>query len=101
MPIVVHKNRTNVITASLGIDVSGDVLTSEIRTQSGELIATWTVVFDGDGTDGELILTLDNSITATIDYPSGLMDIKRMQNGEPVAVFDKPIEVEFRETVTA
>lgn len=100
MPIVVHKNRTNVITASLGIDVSGDTLTSEIRTASGTLIAAWTVVFDGDGTDGELILTLDNSITAAIEHPSGLMDIKRMMNGEPVAVFDAPIEVEFRETIT-
>lgn len=98
--IVVHKGRTNIITASLGIDVSGDTLTSEIRTESGTLIATWTVVYDSDGTDGELVLSLDNSITATIAYPSGLMDIKRLVGGEPVNVFDNPLEVEFRESVT-
>lgn len=99
--IIVYKDRTNVITASLGIDVSGDTLTSEIRTESGTLIATWDVVFDSDGTDGELILTLDNSDVTSIGYPSGLMDIKRVTAGEPLAVFEEPIEVEFRETVTA
>lgn len=98
--VVVHKGRTNILTVSLGMDVSGDTLTSEIRTASGLLIATWDLVFDGNGSDGELILTLDDSVTAAIQYPSGLMDIKRVSNGEPLAVFDKPLEVEFRETVT-
>ena len=98
--IVVHKGRTNVITVSLGIDVSGDTLTSEIRTTDGVLIATWTVVFDGDGTDGELILTLDNSVTSGIAYTTGVMDIKRVSNGEPVPVFDQWLEVEFREVAT-
>lgn len=98
--LVVYKDRTNIITASLGINVSGDTITSQIRTESGVLIATWTVAFDSDGTDGELVLTLDNSATGAIAYPSGLMDMKRVTSGEPLAVFDKPIEVEFRETVT-
>lgn len=98
--IVVHKGRTNIITASLGIDVSGDTLTSEIRTASGTLIATWSVAFDGDGTDGEIILTMDNSVTSAIEQPSGFMDLKRISNGEPLPVFDKPLEVEFRETIT-
>lgn len=98
--IIVYKGRTNIITVSLGFDVSDDVITSEIRTQSGVLIATWTVVFDGDGTDGELILTLDNTVTNGITYPTGLMDLKRMQSGEPVSVFDEALEVEFREIVT-
>lgn len=98
--IVVYKNRTNVVMVSLGIDVSGDTLTSEIRTQSGILIATWDVTFDGDGTDGELVLTLDDSMLTAIAYPSGLMDIKRVTVGQPISVFDKPLEVEFREVVT-
>lgn len=99
--LVVYKDRTNIVPVSLGFDVSGDTLTSEIRTLSGTLIATWDVVFDGDGSDGELILTLDNSVTAAIDYPNGLMDIKRVSGGEPLAIFEQPIEVEFRETITA
>lgn len=98
--IIVYKDRTNIITVSLGIDVSGDTITSEIRTASGELIATWTVVFDGDGTDGELVLTIDNTLAATIEYATGLMDIKRVSGGEPLPVFEKALEVEFRESVT-
>lgn len=98
--IVVYKGRTNVITVSLGINVSTDTITSEIRTEAGVLIATWAVAFDSDGTDGELVLTLDNSVTTPIAYPSGLMDLKRVSGGEPLAVFDKPVEVEFRNVVT-
>lgn len=99
--IVVYKGRTCVIRVSLGIDVSADTITSEIRTAGNALIATWGVAFDGDGTDGELILTLDNSVTSTIEYSSGLMDLKRVSGGEPLPVFRYPVEVEFRETVTA
>jgi hypothetical protein len=101
MPLVVYKGRTNIVNVSLGYDVSGDVITSEIRTEGDALIATWTVVFDGDGTDGELVLTLDNTITSAIEYSRGLMDFKRVSSGEPFAVIDKAIEVEFREAVTA
>lgn len=98
--LIVYKNRTNIVPVSLGYNVSLDTITSEIRTPSGVLIATWAVAFDGDGTDGELILTLDNSVTATISYATGVMDMKRVTGGEPLPVFDKPIEVEFRDTVT-
>jgi hypothetical protein len=98
--IVVHKGRTNILPVSLGIDVSGDTITSEIRTPSGVLIATWNVTFDGDGSNGEIVLMLDDLITAAIAYPSGLMDIKRLSGGEPLSIFDKPVEVEFREVVT-
>lgn len=99
-PIVVYKNRTNIITVSLGVDVSGDIITSEIRTDSGDLIASWDIAFDGDGTDGELILTLDDAVVAGITQPTGKMDLKRVSGGEPFAVFEQPLEVEFRGTVT-
>lgn len=98
--LIVYKARTNIITVSLGIDVSADLLTSEIRTQSGELIAQWEVTFDNDGKDGELILRLDDSATSGIQYDKGIMDIKRVTGGEPVPVFESPIEVVFRESVT-
>lgn len=96
----VYKNRTNIVAVSLGIDVSGDTLTSQIRTAAGVLIATWSVVFDNDGTDGELILTLDNSAVASIPYKTGLMDLKRVTGGEPVPVFERPLEVEFEDSIT-
>lgn len=101
--LVIQKNRTNVVTVSLGIDVSDDTITSEIRTHensTSDLIATWQVAFLTDGTDGELVLTLDNSIVDDIPYKSGYMDIKRVTNGEPVSVFDNPLLVIFRETIT-
>jgi hypothetical protein len=88
----------------MGIDVSNDTITSEIRsepTQEAPLLATWAVAFVTDGTDGKLILTLDNTFTEQIAANSGFMDLKRvLPSGEPVAVFDKPLEVTFRGTVT-
>jgi len=101
--VIVHKGRTNVVTVDLGIDVSADTLTSEIRTQPDQastLIATWVVTKATTGADGKLILTLDNTVTSQITVSSGYMDLKRITNGEPVPVFDKPIEVTFQGTVT-
>lgn len=101
--VIVHKNRTNRLTINLGIDVSGDTLTSQIRAEedhTSTLIATWVVTFETDGTDGVLLLTLDDVITAAITVDSGFMDIKRLSGGEPLPVFDRPVEVSFRGTVT-
>lgn len=101
--VIVHKNRTNTIIVDLGMDVSTDVITSQIRAEqdpTSALIATWTVSFVTDGVDGLLELLLDNSVTGvTVD--SGYMDLKRVSAGEPLAVFDRPLEVSFQGTVTA
>lgn len=102
--LTVYKGRTNTIRISLGYDVSTDTITSEIRVEKdfgSTLIATWSVSFKTDGVDGELILTLDNSVTALIDKTTGYMDLKRVTGGEPVPVWDDPVEVLFKETVTA
>lgn len=102
--VVVHKGRTNVITVSLGIDVSADTITSEIRSEpetTATLIMTWVVTFATDGTDGELIFTIDDTATSGISENSGYMDIKRVSGGEPIPVFDRPLEVVFRGSVTA
>jgi len=61
--VIVYKNRTNRLTVNLGIDVSADVLTSQIRVEedhNSALIATWGISFATDGTDGVLLLTLDD-----------------------------------------
>lgn len=102
--IEVHKGRTVIVPVSLGFDVSGDTFSSEIRAEKDSestLIATWTVTFDSDGTDGELILTLDDSVTKEIDNAMGYMDIKRITGGEPVSVFNDPLEVLFKDVITA
>ena len=98
--LVVYKNRTNIIPVSMGFDISGDTITSEIRTAAGVLIATWSVAFAGDGTDGELIFTLDNSALSAVTHQTGVMDIKRVSAGEPLPVFERALEVEFRDAVT-
>jgi hypothetical protein len=102
--IIVHKGRTNILTVSLGVNVSADTITSQIRSepnQESPLIATWVVSFKTNGADGELILRLDDNDTRQIKANSGYMDIKRVTGSEPVPVFDQPLEVSFRGTVTA
>lgn len=101
--IIIHKNRTNVVTVNLGTDVSLDTFASQIRvgkSNTSTLIATWTITFETDGTDGLLVMTLDNSQLTNITRANGYMDIKRTTSGEPVAIFDEPLEVVFRDTVT-
>lgn len=101
--LIVHKNRTNVLSVSLGYDVSADIFTSEIREKAlvgSPLIAEWDCDFLTDGTDGELVLTLDDSLVQAITQKSGYMDIKRLSGGEPYPVFNAPIKVVFQETVT-
>ena len=100
--IVVYKNRRNVISVSLGSDVSGDTFESEIREKANvdaPLIATWEVTFATDGSNGELVLTLDDSDLDEVAVKTGYMDIKRITGGEPFAVFP-PIKVKFVDTVT-
>jgi hypothetical protein len=101
--IIVHKNRTNIITVDLGTDVSADTFASQIRagkSNDADLIATWTVSFLTNGTDGKLKLTIDNSLLTNVTRSNGYMDLKRIKNNEPLSVFEEPIEVIFREVIT-
>ena|SRR5690349_14709666 len=102
--VIVHKGRVNIVTVDLGFDVSAETFTSQIRTQpeaEATLIAEWAVSFESDGTDGRLLLTLTDVQTAQIAEQSGYMDLKRViAFGYPVVVFDRPLEVSFRGTVT-
>lgn len=102
-PITVHKGRTDTIEVQLPYSVETDTITSEIREgkrSDSELIATWTVEFKTDGTDGIVILTLDDAVTAGIEQRVGYMDLKRVSDGEPVPVFDEPLQVLFKDVVT-
>jgi len=101
--LIVYKNRTNVVTVDLGVDITGDTITSQIRAQedhTSDLITSWTVTVD-DAALGLITLTLDDTLTGAITVDSGYMDIKRVTGGEPVPVFDRAIKVSFRGTVTA
>jgi len=99
----VYTNRTNTVAVDLGVDITGNTITSEIRSEpktGSTLIATWTVAIT-NAVLGTLTLTLDNSATSSITASSAYMDIKRIVSGEPVPVFDEPLEVVFIEAVTS
>lgn len=99
----VYKGRTVIVPVSLGFDISQEQFTSEIRVDknsTSNLIASWDVSFATDGLDGELILTLDDSVTSGIENSIGYMDLKRVSGGEPFHVFDEPLEVLFVDTIT-
>lgn len=101
--VIIHKGRTNTIPVHLGFDLTGSVITSEIRvdpSSDSDLICTWTVTVP-DVVAGDLLLTLDNSDLAPVTAKTGYMDLKRVSGGEPLPVFDRPLKVEFRDTVTA
>lgn len=102
--ITIQTDRTNVVQLGLGFDVSGEVITSQIRagaSLTSGLLATWGVAFATDGTDGELVLTLDNSVLSGITRRYGHMDIKRLVSGEPISVLLSPMRVYFQGVVTA
>ena len=98
--LIVYVGRTMIVPVKLGIDVSGNTITSDIRTEDGTLIASWNVAFVTDGVNGELLFTMDNSVTSGITHLRGLMDIKRVVGGEPLQVFKQPLEVKFQKVVT-
>ena len=101
--VVVQKGRTTKLEVQLGYSAATDTFTSEIRTeadQSAPLIAAWTITKPNGGTDGLLLLTLDDTISGQITQSRGYMDLKRVSGGEPLAVFDRPVEVLIRGTVT-
>lgn len=97
--IVVQKGRKAVVFVSLGDDVSKETITSEIRSDRdpfSPLIAMWDVSYKTDGKDGEVVLTLDESITTSISDTVGYMGIKRIKGGKPRPAFAEPLEVQFQ-----
>lgn len=100
--ISVYKSKITTITANLGIDVTGDTITSEIREQQSpdsDLIGTWDVTVVTPST-GELSLVFDDS-AGTITHTEGWMDLKRVSGGDPIPVLDGPVRVKFVPAVTA
>lgn len=100
--VIVHKGRTCTLQVDLGIDITGDSITSQIRTEpnvESPLLAEWDVTVDVAST-GKLTFVLDDTETASVSVTSGYMDIKRVVGSDAVPVFDEPLEVTFRGVVT-
>lgn len=104
-PVRVPVGRTVQVGVQLAGDISADTFSSQIRAEkdpTSTLLADWSVSFKTDGTDGLLVLTLDDSDTVGITRASGWMDIKRVGlDNEPVNVFAQPLKVVFEQVVTA
>ena len=101
--IKVYRGRDAVLPIDTGIDLSGDAVTSQIRTkpnQEGALLATWTVNFETDGSDGKLILSMSDTVTAQISADGGWMDLKRVGGGSTLPIFDEPVPVIIIGSVT-
>ena len=101
--LIVHRNRTNRVPLGLGYSVAGDTITSQIRTEPGAVgapLATWTVTFVTDGSDGEIVLTLLSSQVSAITQNYGYMDLKRVSGGQPLSVVLEPLRVHFQGVVT-
>lgn len=98
------KLRHQTIRFELGADYSADILTSDIRVakdDESELIATWTIDPETDGTDGVYLFTLDDADLPSSMVSKGFMDVKRVSAGEPlVGPFDGYITVVFQEVIT-
>lgn len=102
--LVIHMNRTNVVAVGLAFDVSEDTITSEIRSDkdvSSDLLATFEVTYATDGTDGELLLILNENELENVTKTYGFMDLKRVAGDETVSVFLEPLKVFFQGVVTA
>lgn len=101
--LILHRNRTNIIRLGLGMDVSLDTITSEVKAEidpDADPLVTFDVTFDTDGTDGELILTVDDEDVSAVTQNYGWMDLKRVSGGEPLSVFLEPLRVKFQGVVT-
>lgn len=99
----VHRNRTNVNIVSLGFNPSGQTFLSQIRegmSPDSQLIANWNIEVVGDGSTGQLRLSLDNSITKEITQTIGYMDILREEGGEPYSILETPLQVSFMDFPT-
>lgn len=97
--IIIQKGKTVELPVSLGFDVSKDTIVSDLRVDSdpeSDLIASWVVSFETNGEDGQLLLTMDQSVTTDISQSAGYMFLDRT-SGVPVAILVDPLPVVFNE----
>jgi hypothetical protein len=107
--VKIYRRMVNVVLLSFGYDLSGDIITSQIRRGRHvltDLVSEFEVEFVTDGTDGDVRLTLDDS-GPTSDIPGDLefayMDAKRLMGGlggDPVPMFAGPLVVRFVDVLT-
>lgn len=108
--VTIQRDRTETVTVQLpsgvgaGYVTAGDTFTAQIRATrvpTSTLIATCTVSTASLSASDQLLLTLDNSVTAAITADRGWVDVIRTSGGEPYRVFDEPVQVVFVDMPTA
>ena len=98
----VHKHRTTELHVILPYPTENDIFTSQVRkgrSQATEVIVEWNVS-KSEESSNKLILVIDDELASTITETTGYMDIKRVTAGEPLAVFNDPILVTFKDVIT-
>lgn len=92
--LIVAKTKTVIVPISLGFNVVGWVFTADLRATvvaTSALIATWIVTFDTDGKDGELIATLQDTITSGLTVGTAYMRLKRIIPSPTLEIFGEPV----------
>lgn len=100
--VIVWKHVNNEITVNVGFDLGTNTVKSQIRTKptrDGVLVADW-VVDVVDAAEGELKLSMTETVSGGITVEKGYMDLVRLVGTEPWPVFDAPLEVSIRDVVT-
>lgn len=99
--LIIQKGRYNEFLVNLGVDISGDTFTSEIRAEQ-DSVSDVLASFHCDTTENLNVLKLSLEVNdiSEIEQTNGWMDIKRVSGEKPLPVFDRPLEVIFRDTVT-
>jgi len=102
--LVFKKGRYNAVSVNAEQDLTGETITSQIRTgpeETSDLILAWTVTED-DYALGTFTLSYNDS-TPDEDIAAvtrGFMDIKRLTGSGDISLHDDLIIVEFRSMPT-
>lgn len=94
--IEVERGKTIILMVSLGFNVSESEFLCQMRqseSPESSLLATWAISFDTDGKDGELLATLDNSISSSIAMSTAWLFLDKVSESPPLPVFPEPLEV--------
>lgn len=100
--VIIHRGLTNTIPLVLGYDTTGDTISSQVRSgpdRSYPRLLNFEVTVV-DESNGEYTLTIDDTFTSQIVVDTGYMDVLRITGGEPVPVFEEPLQVIFMGTVS-
>lgn len=94
--VEVERGKTVVVGISIGFNVSLFEFLCEMRESedpASAIITTWDMSFETDGKDGELLASLDDSITSVLVLGAAWLHLYRVSGSTHLPVFGEPVEV--------